>query len=293
MNAAPKNISFLLVLILLAPLVSHCGKSRPAPVASRGHWFSPPAMPSVVGKRPPATQRPYVIDGVTYYPIPSARGYAEQGVASWYGPGFHGRKTSNGETYDMYEMTAAHKTLPMDTRLFVKNLDNGSQTVVRINDRGPFIDGRIIDLSHSAARALGIVERGTARVKIVAIDGKDLASVEEKPAVAAIATPRPAPRQAKTAKAASQRGRAKQSADAPNYAQDYFIHVDSFSRQQEARRLQQRFAGYGHNANLYRDHDGAIKVVLFVGNNADQARRERSKLLRLGYTKAKVISVAN
>ena len=276
MKAIPKNIPFLLVLLILLPVLTHCGKTHSYHDAGmRGQWFS-----SSSAKGIPATQRPYTIDGITYYPIPSAKGFAEQGIASWYGPGFHGHKTSSGETYDMYDMTAAHKTLPMDTRLLVKNLENGAQIVVRVNDRGPFVDGRIIDLSHSAARTLGIVERGTARVKIIALDGTNPSLAVERPAITAVT---PARTLAGTAVKATRR---------KTTLQDYFIQVDSFEEQREARRLQQRFAGYGHHANLYRDHDGATKVVLFVGNDANKARVEHAKLLRLGYTNAKVISVA-
>ena len=90
----------------------------------------------------------------------------ERGVASWYGPGFHGRTTANGETYDMNEMTAAHKSLPFDTRVRVVDLDTGKSVIVRINDRGPFVAGRIIDLSYAAAQALGMEKRGTARVEL-------------------------------------------------------------------------------------------------------------------------------
>ena len=117
----------------------------------------------------PRTQKPYVIDGKRYYPIPSAEGYSEKGIASWYGGKFHGKKTSNGETYNKYSMTAAHKTLPMNTMLLVKNLENGKKTVVRINDRGPFVRGRIVDLSYKAAKTLGIVKNGTARVQAIAL----------------------------------------------------------------------------------------------------------------------------
>ncbi|XOF32374.1 MAG: septal ring lytic transglycosylase RlpA family protein [Candidatus Electrothrix sp. YB6] len=132
-------------------------------------------MPNKTKKRKkhPATQRPYVIEGHTYYPIPSADGYREKGFASWYGPPFHGRKTANGEIYNMYSRTAAHKTLPMGTMLLVKNLKNGKSSVVRINDRGPFISGRIIDLSYSTALELGIVNNGTEHVQIVAL-GEEL-----------------------------------------------------------------------------------------------------------------------
>lgn len=117
----------------------------------------------------PGTQRPYTINGRTYYPIDTADGFREQGVASWYGNPFHGRKTANGETYDMHAMTAAHKILPMNTMLLVHNLDNGRETVVRVNDRGPFARERVIDLSYAAARELDLVGPGLARIEIVAM----------------------------------------------------------------------------------------------------------------------------
>lgn len=90
----------------------------------------------------------------------------EQGIASWYGPGFHGRKTANGEIYNMHEMTAAHKTLPFGARVKVIDLETGRSVIVRINDRGPFVEGRVIDLSYAAARALGMEKKGTARVAL-------------------------------------------------------------------------------------------------------------------------------
>jgi rare lipoprotein A len=93
-------------------------------------------------------------------------GDIEHGIASWYGPNFHSKKTSNGEIYNMYASTAAHKTLPMNTMVKVFNLDNGKSTIVRINDRGPFVDGRIIDLSNKAAHDVDMVKSGTAKVKI-------------------------------------------------------------------------------------------------------------------------------
>jgi len=96
-------------------------------------------------------------------------GYNEVGIASWYGPGFHGKTTANGELYDMYAFTAAHKTLPFGTVVEVVDLDTGRSVVVRINDRGPFVPGRIIDLSYAAAEALGILERGTARVGLIVL----------------------------------------------------------------------------------------------------------------------------
>lgn len=113
-----------------------------------------------------ATMRPYSVNGVTYYPTVVNEGEKFRGTASWYGPNFHGKKTSSGEVYDMYERTAAHKTLPMNTLVKVTNLSNGKSTVVRINDRGPFVANRIIDLSYAAAKDISMVGRGTAPVEI-------------------------------------------------------------------------------------------------------------------------------
>jgi rare lipoprotein A len=111
-----------------------------------------------------------VVFGKRYHTKSSSHGYVARGVASWYGPNFHGRKTSSGERYDMYAMTAAHKTLPLPTYARVTNVKNGRSAVVKINDRGPFHGNRIIDLSYSAARKLGVVAKGTAMVEVKAID---------------------------------------------------------------------------------------------------------------------------
>ena len=113
---------------------------------------------------------PYRVRGVNYYPIKNSHGYIEEGTASWYGPGFHGKLTSNQEVFDMHAMTAAHKTLPFDTRVRVVHLGTGMEIEVRINDRGPFVGDRIIDLSFDAAKKLGMVQSGTARVKVVSLE---------------------------------------------------------------------------------------------------------------------------
>jgi len=112
------------------------------------------------------TGKPYQIAGKWYYPLASATGYNETGTASWYGTKFHGRKTANGERYDMHAMSAAHKTLPMPSMVRVTNLENGRSVVVRVNDRGPFVKSRIIDLSYAAATSLGYDQQGTARVRV-------------------------------------------------------------------------------------------------------------------------------
>lgn len=116
-----------------------------------------------------ATMKPYVVNGKRYYPTIVNIGDIASGIASWYGPDFHGKKTSNGEIYNMYAMTAAHKTLPMDTIVKVTNLNNSKEAIVRINDRGPFVQGRVIDLSKSAASKINMIATGTAPVKIEVI----------------------------------------------------------------------------------------------------------------------------
>jgi len=114
----------------------------------------------------PATMKAYCIRGKTYYPTYVSIGKKSKGIASWYGARFHRRKTSSGERYNMYASTAAHKTWPMHTMVRVTNLKNHKSIIVRINDRGPFVRGRVIDCSYSAGKAIGIDRRGTARVKL-------------------------------------------------------------------------------------------------------------------------------
>ncbi|WP_020676559.1 septal ring lytic transglycosylase RlpA family protein [Geopsychrobacter electrodiphilus] len=114
-------------------------------------------------------QKPYEVDGQRYQPLRDHQGFTQRGIASWYGKKFNGHLTSNGEIYDMYAMTAAHKTLPLGVEVRVTNRRNGKSAVVRINDRGPFVAGRVIDLSFSAAKELDVVEQGTAPVDIVAL----------------------------------------------------------------------------------------------------------------------------
>ncbi|MGH8062892.1 MAG: septal ring lytic transglycosylase RlpA family protein [Pseudoxanthomonas sp.] len=129
--------------------------------------------PSPVGNR-----SPYSVLGKKYEVLDRVDGYVERGTASYYGNKFHGRRTSNQEVYDMYAFTAAHKTLPLPSFARVTNLDNGKSVVVRVNDRGPFHDGRVIDLSYAAAVKLGITQRGTGRVEVRALTSKDQGSVQ-------------------------------------------------------------------------------------------------------------------
>jgi rare lipoprotein A len=130
----------------------------------------PDAVPKVEPKSRFGNPKSYVVFGKRYHTLTSSEGYDARGIASWYGPKFNHRRTSSGEKYDMYAMTAAHKTLPLPTYVRVTNLDNGRTAVVKVNDRGPFYANRLIDLSYAAARKLGIVAAGTAPVDVRAID---------------------------------------------------------------------------------------------------------------------------
>ncbi|MEA5445473.1 septal ring lytic transglycosylase RlpA family protein [Gammaproteobacteria bacterium AB-CW1] len=115
----------------------------------------------------------YEVFGRTYHVMDSARGYEEEGIASWYGKKFHGERTSSGEEYDMYALTAAHTRLPLPTYVRVTNLENDRSLVVRVNDRGPFAHDRLIDLSYAAAHRLGFADQGTARVRVEALTGQN------------------------------------------------------------------------------------------------------------------------
>ncbi|MBM3569758.1 MAG: septal ring lytic transglycosylase RlpA family protein, partial [Alphaproteobacteria bacterium] len=135
---------------------------RPEPPPSQA--AVPPVKPGGIYK----VGNPYQVAGIWYTPKEDP-GYDETGIASWYGHPFHGKVTANGETYDMNDMTAAHKTLPMPVMVRVTNLENGRQLVLRVNDRGPFVHGRIIDVSRRGAQLLGFEGKGTARVRVQVI----------------------------------------------------------------------------------------------------------------------------
>ena len=135
---------------------------------------------------------PYTVMGKTYYPIRDSRRYSAVGTASWYGTKFHGQATANGETYDLYGMTAAHKTLPLPSYVRVTNLENGKTVILRVNDRGPFYSDRIIDLSFAAAKKLGYAEKGTARVKVEGIDPHEWWAQQGRPVPLVLANNQPA-----------------------------------------------------------------------------------------------------
>jgi rare lipoprotein A len=169
--------------MFLAATMSGCGTTPKAPPARPGGYYlddgpggKPPAnldsIPDAAPRVEPinrGTARPYVVMGKSYTPMTSLSPYKARGIATWYGRRYHGRQTSSGETYDMYGMSAAHTTLPIPSYARVTNLKNGKSVVVRINDRGPFVEGRIIDLSYTAAHRIGVLAGGAAMVEVESI----------------------------------------------------------------------------------------------------------------------------
>lgn len=181
----PGPASRLALLAALALLLAACGSQplRQTPPSGPARDSGPTGsvdvsrIPEPVPRPEPLSaygnRSPYSVLGKNYTVLQSAAGYVERGIASWYGNKFHGRPTSSREPYDMYQFTAAHKSLPLPTYARVTNLDSGQSVVVRVNDRGPFHDDRIIDLSYAAAVRIGIAARGTGLVEVRAIDPAD------------------------------------------------------------------------------------------------------------------------
>ena len=206
MQALPNNKPLKLVAFAaLAVLVASCTTSRtptqktpstavraqPGLDINRAHKDGAPWWDVDVSRIPDATPtlhtgpykaNPYTVLGKTYFPLQESKTYVASGTASWYGTKFHGQNTANGEVYDLYGMSAAHKTLPLPSYVRVTNLDNNKSVILRVNDRGPFYSDRIIDLSYAAAKKLGYAEIGTARVKVEGIDPQQWWAAKGRPA---------------------------------------------------------------------------------------------------------------
>ena len=178
-------------------LVVGCAAEKPrsdgAPARPPSDLASlPDPQPSVEPRSKYGNPPSYVVFGQTYYVMDHPDGYEESGLASWYGTKFHGQPTSSGEPYNMYKLTAAHRSLPIPTYVRITNLDNGKTAIVRVNDRGPFHSERLIDVSYAAAVKLGFADRGTARVHIAALTGSpepEILVADRAPPVGAVAAP--------------------------------------------------------------------------------------------------------
>jgi rare lipoprotein A len=218
----------------------------------------PDAIPKAESRSKYGNPESYVVFGKRYYVMNDNRGFTQQGVASWYGKKFHGRRTSSGETYDMYAMTAAHKTIILPAYVEVTNLENGKKVVVKVNDRGPFHENRIIDLSYSAASKLDVVAKGTALVKIRVVGSGYTSQQASKKRAAPVETLSP---------------------DGP--AGDFYIQVGAFSDLDNAENLRRKLNSIGNtlvkisqvvvdNRSLYRVRIGPISDIEYADKIVQQ-----------------------
>ena len=248
------NRLLLVVVILLAGIVVCTCRSMP-----------PPA-PTKAKKAAPSKPKPYRVGKYWYHPLPHARDFREKGIASWYGRDFHGKRTSSGELYDMYALTAAHKTLPLGVFVRVTNLNNHKHIDVRINDRGPFVKGRIIDLSYIAAKKLDIVGPGTALVEVVAL-GAPTTSHNS--------------------------GKNEKYIKIDYFSGRFTIQIGAFSNQKNAAQLKTKLATEYAHAHIQPYKAGRkiyYRVRVGAYSNLDEAERFEKQLNETGYSGAFIVA---
>ena len=234
------------------------------------------AIPDAVPQAEPFhryANRPYVVLGKSYTPLAAPGNYKERGIASWYGKKFHGQPTSTGEIYDMYGMTAAHTTLPIPSYVRVTNLGNGKSVVVRVNDRGPFLHERIIDLSYTAAHKLGIIGSGSAAVEVESI-GADAAVITPIDSEGVRSEPLSLEAGPITAAAAP--------------VGNVYLQLGAFKSQQSAEsfvmRMRTEFEGSGKQVVLYQKNDDLMRVHLGPYSSQEDARTAADQVQsRLGF----------
>lgn len=231
-------------------------------------------MISCAGKKQPvqkepgklrATQKPYTVLGQRYEPLKTHVGFAQEGIASWYGKDFHGKKTSNGEVYDMHAMTAAHKTLPLGVFVKVRNRETGQEIVVRVNDRGPFVKNRIIDLSYTAAKKLSVDLKGTAPVRVEALGYRAPGTTGDY-------------------------YQAPETYDSGNYS----VQVGSFKDQQNAKRLSEemkKLHGYSEVRSAMVNGDLFYRVQAGKYTSLHEAETAEVKFSDHGYPRSFVVSI--
>lgn len=214
----------------------------------------------------PGQPRPYKVMGTWYQPLEHARDFREEGLASWYGEDFHGRRTSSGEVYDMYGLTAAHKTLPLGTYVRVYNQSNDRSVDVRINDRGPFVRGRVIDLTYTAASRIGMLGPGTAPVKIEALGALD-------------------PRRSGSG--------APQYIPIDYYSGNFTFQIGAFTEKANAERLVQKLSDRYANAHMAPFFDGRrmfYRVRVGRSTTLEQAERFEQQLVSSGFADTFIVA---
>ncbi|MEN8244726.1 MAG: septal ring lytic transglycosylase RlpA family protein [Thermodesulfobacteriota bacterium] len=238
---------YLSVLLILVLTINGCSTPSPQPKAK------------------PGQPKPYRVGKTWYYPVSDATNFRQKGKASWYGKKFHGRKTSSGEIYDMHAITAAHKTLPLGTYVRVHNLSNSNSIEVRINDRGPFVRGRIIDLSYAAATKLDIVGPGTAPVEIVALGKAGASNSGSSPGYVPI----------------------------DYYSGNFTFQVGAFSKKENAVRLKQKLEKKYMNVHIVPYDDGKkvmYRVRVGRASSLEQAEEYENILIQQGFEGAFIVA---
>lgn len=275
------------------------------------------ARPKIALKKGPGfvdpKLQPYSVMGKTYWPVQSAMGFREEGFASWYGMDFHGKKTATGEIYDMFSVSAAHKTLPLGSKVRVHNMENGRTLDLVVNDRGPFVDGRVIDLSYASARLLGMADNGVARVRVEGLEenpalaeaygakgaqvaaappGKRPASTftertitEEVPKAQVAQSSKPrAERPAQLAESKSEATKVNRMTQAsvrqpaPEQGGKYAVQVGAFSQEDNARRVREKLvqAGFGGAKVTRTERGGKVVSVVQAGRYAQRESAEEA-----------------
>lgn len=271
-----KNVFFVILTTLSCLILLACSSKAPSPQQSvkkpnqmvspnagryqQEHDSIPDRLPTLLEMVDPSPKaeplsrggnNPYNIFGIDYAPQTQLTEFSEVGIASWYGNKFHGHLTSNGERYNMFSMTAAHKTLPLPSYVRVTNLENNQSAIVRVNDRGPFHQDRIIDLSYSAAYKIGMLQRGTARVKVELLKSPAMLAQQQQ----AIPLQRnPAP-------------------EAGGIARRCFIQLFAISDNNRARQLQQQISQQWSVPTEIRSADGLHRVLVGPTSDVQLAQR--------------------
>jgi rare lipoprotein A len=282
MSAATSRMRTCAALVLTVSLAACAGNSsqRSAPAPSEVNGAS-----GVTSAVPPRSDRGnppfYDVLGKRYHVLPTSAGYVQRGIASWYGQDFHGLATSSGERYDMHAMTAAHTTLPLPTWVEVTNLENGKRVVVKVNDRGPFVKNRLIDLSFAAATALDMVGTGTTRVEVRAVAPPSDAFRAPALVVAAAATPT--------------------STSSPPPAQGtsverMFLQVGAFAQQENAERLVARLraSGFTNPTLVTQPDDGRRLHRVWLGPVSDSLEYDAldARLRSIGVSNARLVTAS-
>jgi rare lipoprotein A len=306
------NIPFVLLLLIVVSVLTACGGSSVIRKTGKDRYAHihrdvsniPDAKPRYEPRSRYGNPPSYQVFGKTYYVKASSLGYRQRGIASWYGPKFHGKKTSTQEVYDMYKMTAAHKSLPLPTYARVTNLQNGRSIVVRINDRGPFVGNRIIDLSYAAASKLDILRKGTGYVEVVALNPyKDPYQQQDNKPILVKKAPAPKgimvrPFIDPSRKAATEKVNKHASIDAPGgsssvRSHNLFLQVGAFHDAGNAHKLKQRVSALSIGAvSIHKSHKNnrlLYRVRLGPLSDVTQLDSVSERLQHHGYSSTRVI----